>query len=306
MNSMELSNYLEKVRLGRKVTQEEFVFGIVSLRQYQRYRSGESEIPYEKLEKFAEKLGIPSRKLLNEFEKEKNEQASRLNRFYSAVVTRDRPTVERMIKEFRHDFIIDEEKKVFYKHSIILNNFFEGRLSRESTARQTADLINYPAILKQQYFTDVEVLVMSSLLEFEQTPKRQTLLNRLSDLFEAGEGIMSGGTDLIYYLILMRLSKSHGKQRNYDKVISFCDMGINRGMKTKNYYLWDYFFYYKALAYHALEDYEQFEHNLFRCFSVLRMEANQHKLDMFTAWIEKDFGVSLSNFAIQYLKKEIS
>ncbi len=306
MNSMELSNYLEKIRYGRKLTQEDFVDGVVSLRQYQRYRSGECEIPYEKIEAFANKLGIPSRKLINQFEQAKNIQAKLLNQFYNAVANRDYENIQDLKNEIAKDVIIDEEKKTYFNHALILDDFIQKRISEDEAFEKTMNLIDYPEILKQDYFTDIEVLILSSLLNYLKLPRRNTLLQRLTDLFDNESSIMSGGyDDVMHALILMRLSKSHGIVKNFSEVIRFCDLGISKGMERKTYHLWEYFYYYKALAYFRLEDYVNYEDSLFRCYNVLHMEGNKKKIELFTGYIEKDFNINFHNFVLNYLKKHV-
>jgi len=302
---MELSNYLEKIRYGRKLTQEDFVDGVVSLRQYQRYRSGECEIPYEKLQQFSDKLGIPSRKLLNEFEKKKQEQLNAINEYYNVVVNKDLQQADKYRTELKQDIIIEEETQVYYRHATILHDYNQDKLSKTDAAHISAKLIDYPKILKQDYFTDIEVLVLSSLLTFLNVEQQQPILERLSELFDKQTDIITIENDIIYTMILMRLSKSYGMQKNFPQVIRVCNLGIQRGKRLKRYYLWEYFYYYKALAYFRLEDYVNYEDSLFRCYNVLHMEGNKKKIELFTGYIEKDFNINFHNFVLNYLKKHV-
>ncbi len=103
----------------------------------------------------------------------------------------------------------------------------------------------------------------------------------------------------------MRLSKMHGMYKDFNQVIKLCDIAVERGKENKQYYLWEYFYYYKALAYFRLEDFRNFELNLFRCYNVLHMEGNNKKIEKFTSWIEKDFDIVFHTFIMKYMKKEI-
>lgn len=306
MNSMELSNYLERVRLGRKVTQEEFVDGIVSLRQYQRYRSGECEIPYEKLQQFADKLGIPSKKLLNEFEQEKHRQLKLINDLYNAVVNRNRSEAKRLQSLINQEVLIEEETKLHYDHALILYEYLEKKTTRDLAISRLLELVNYPKVLKQSYFTDIEVLILSTILELDRDGTYAQLLEHLSKLYDDEERILSSGKDFVHAVILMRLSKKHGERQNYNDVIGFCNLGIKRGIYYKQYYLLEYFFYYKALAWFALEDFEEYENALFKCYNVLQLEGNKKKNEMFIQWIEKDFNIHFDNFALRFLKKRVT
>ncbi len=303
MESMELANYLEKVRYGRKISQEKFVEGICSLRQYQRYRSGECEIPIEKLESFNRRLGIPSQKLLKDFERQKKEQDALLDEFYNAMVNQKTEQINEINKIIRQDIIIEEENKTYYNYIWIMNKLMKNELSESQAFAKVSKLINFPKILKNQYFTDIEILILSSLLELTDGDIHKKLLHRLSDLFTSEENIMSGGSDLIHSTILMSLSKTYGILRDFTKVIQFCDLGLKRGLHSRRFYLFESFYYYKALAYHALEDYSNYEDNLFKCYNVLHMEGNQQKTERFTDRIEKDFKIKFDLFIINYLKK---
>ena len=304
MDSMELANYLEKVRYGRKISQERFVEGICSLRQYQRYRSGECEFPVEKIELFALKLNIPRQKLLNEFEKEKNQQNTLIDAFYNAVANRNRLLIEELNQKIKKDIIIEEENKVYYKHALIRDDYLSNRISDEMALVRIKDLIKFPQVLKNDYFTDIEILILSSMLDLLKDKEHKLLLKRLTDLFESEINILSGNNPKIYSLILMRLAKEYGKIEDFERVIKFCDLAIERGLSIKQFYLFDSFFYYKALAYYYLEDMAQYEDNLFKCYNVLQFEGNQKKIDNFTERIEADFNINFTLFIINYLKKD--
>ncbi len=304
MNSMELSNYLEKIRYGRKMTQEEFLHGIISMRQYQRYRSGDGEIPYHKVEQFAAKLGIPTRKLMAGFEEEKNRQAKQINTFYNTVVNRDTHNVENQKKQIVKAFIIEEENRILYEHALIVHDYLSYQLSPQEAKAKNAELIDYPEILKREYFTDIEVLVLSSLLNLSEGKEQRKLLERMTFIFEE-ENIISDAHEHIYMLILQRLCRMHGRLKNFAQVIRLSDLGIVRGQERRSYYLLDYFFYYKAIAYYRLEDYRNFELHLFRLYNVLHMEENSRKIEKFTKMVEKDFDIVYHTFIMKYMKKEI-
>jgi len=308
MNSQELSNFLERVRRGRKITQEDFVDGICSLRQYQRYRRGESEIPYERLDKFADRLGIPYKKLLNLFEDAKNKQSKLVADYYNAVVTNRKSEKKKMKALIDIDIIIDEENVLFYKHASLVDKYYDNKITEEEVIHLNSELINYPDILKHEYITDVEILILSFMLTFITLELRNQLLRRLSELFNNESSIITDGissSDRINALIIMRLAQAYGLDHDFDNVIKFSDIGIESGKVTKQYYLFEYFYYFKALAHFRLEEYREYEDALFRCYNVLHMEGTQEKIDHFTKLIENDFKIDYHTFIMKYLKKEI-
>jgi len=103
----------------------------------------------------------------------------------------------------------------------------------------------------------------------------------------------------------MRLAEAFGMENDMDNVVKFCKIGIDNGIFRKQYYLFEYYYYFKALAHFKLEEYREYEDALFRCYNVLHMEGIQEKIDHFTELIEKDFNINYHMFIMKYLKKEI-
>lgn len=305
MNSMEICNFLEIMRYGRKISQEEFLNGVVSHRQYQRYRSGESEISYEKLDLFASKLGIPTKKLIYEFEREKNKQNSQIFYYYNAVVNRDISLAIELKKDLEKRSILDEDRLLYFKHAVSLDDYFSGKISKASVSQQTSDLVNYPAVLKQKFFTGIEVLLMSFLLSVFENDDLKRILKKMTEIIENEEWIMNAENDSTLALIFMRLAKIYGIQKNHEQVLRFCNLGIKYGIENKQYYLFDYFYYFSALAHFKMQNYIKFEEALFRCYNVLHFEGNLKKIEKFTKLIEEDFHINFDGFVIKFLKKKI-
>ncbi len=55
-----------------------------------------------------------------------------------------------------------------------------------------------------------------------------------------------------------------------------------------------------------MEDFEEYENALFKCYNVLQLEGNKKKNEMFIQWIEKDFNIHFDNFALRFLKKRVT
>ncbi|MBN2696455.1 MAG: hypothetical protein JXR38_02820, partial [Bacilli bacterium] len=85
-----------------------------------------------------------------------------------------------------------------------------------------------------------------------------------------------------------------------------CDIGIQRCLTYRRFYLLEYFYYYKALACFRLEEYDNYEQALFRCYNVLHMEGNKKRIEKFTKLIESDFQIVYDMFILKYLQKQIN
>lgn len=303
MQSQEIVKYLENIRNGRNITQADFIEGIVSSRQYHRYLNGESQIAFSTLENFAEKLGLSTKKLITEIEHEKHEQNKMVSMFYNAVVNQDHATEETVDKSLRNMNILEEDTRLFYDFAKILSGFYKQTLSKSEVIGAIKALIHYPDILKQDYLTDIEMLVMSSLIDFLPKEKHTPILVRLMVYYENEDLIMSGGNDLIHPVILMRLAKAYGLKNNLDKVIELSDIALEHGKSYKQTYLFYVFYYFKALAYFKKDMTKPFEENLYRCYCALETTKNPMRFQKYKAMIEKDFDIDFIKFITRTIRK---
>ena len=303
MQSKEIVKYLENVRLGRNITQSEFIEDIVSSRQYHRYLNGESQIAFPTLEKFAEKLGLSTRKLITEIERKKHDQNKTVSMFHNAVANQDHAKEEELEKTLRHMNILDEDTRLFYEFAKTLSRFYKATLSKSEVTERIKTLIHYPDILKQDYLTDIEMLVMSSLIDFLPRDKHTPIVVRLMVYYENEDLIMSGGNEMIHPVILMRLAKAYGIKNNMDKVLELSDIALKRGRMYKQTYLFYIFYYFRALAYFKKDMTSPFEENLYRCYCALETTKNPERFQKYKTMIEKDFNIDFIKFITKTIRK---
>jgi len=301
--TIEFSSYLEKIRHEKGITQEEFVSGIISMRQYQRYKKGFSEISYDKIDKFAEKLGTTTRKLLSEYKRELRQEIHQITLMYNAIANRNIKLYQKLQSEISRNHIISEEARKLYDYTLLTEQYFSDKLSRQDALTKFCELIEFPQILDKKNLTDIEVLILSFLINILPNNDQDKIIAKLNKLFEEAGSIITGEGDYIYSLILLKLARINGIKRDHEKVLFYCNMGISRGVERKCYYLWDYFYYYMSLSYYAKEMQSEYEETLVKCYNVLNMEGNKCKIGKFTALIEKDFNIDFKDFVIRVISK---
>lgn len=303
MDSKNLSNYIELLRYGRKISQENLVHEITSLRQYQRYRSGDCDIPLAIVGKFAKKLGVSSSKLLLGYESEIKNQQIIINNYYNAVVNRKLDDICNLRKEITNHEIIEDEKVALFQCAEYLNLYFEKRLASYELFEKLSNLIDYPNLLRKSILSEIEVFVLSNLLGTANDTENEKIILKLKTIYEDETVLVTGTYELASTQVLFRIAKYYGKLMDYPNVLKFCNLGIDRGLFYKQYYLFEFFFYYSALAYFRTNDFPNFEKYLFRCFSVLEMEGNQNRKEKFRNMILKDLEINLDEFAKSYITK---
>lgn len=302
MKSKELCIYLERLRSARNISQEEFTNGVVSLRQYRRYLNGESDLPFQVIDRLTSKIGVKTDNLLREFEIAKIEETQIINNLYNLAANFEHNAFIEQSKKIPLDHIIEKANQLMYKHSIIMDNLYSNKITKMHAAEENSKLINYPKLLNQQIITSVEMLILSSLLDLLDHSQHTKILEKINDYINDSSIVISGANEKIFTFTLAKISKYFGMHDEYDKVIKFCNMGIERNFNLKSYYLMDYFYYYNALAYFRKGDFEDYSKMIVKCFNVLHFEGNEKKIEKFTKLIEEDFKIHFQDFVLNYYK----
>ena len=304
MKSKELSNYLERIRAARNISQETFTNQITSLRQYRRYLSGESDIPFQVVGQLCERLGIQTINLIRELETARIEESKEVDDFYNYAIYNNHEEFNRLREAYKDKIFIDNENRLVYEHSIIFYDLMNQIINLDTATEMTKKLINFNKISKQSIFTLTEMFVLTSLLDLDpKESDKQMISSRLKEILLDSSSVLGSSVNFAYQLVLFRLAKYSGSNKAYTDVISYCDLGIKHGMNNKNFYLLEYFFYYNALSYYRLGDLERYEYNLMKCFVALHLDGNDKKIEKFTNMINRDFNINFSDFVIEHYKK---
>lgn len=304
MKSKELSNYLERLRSARNISQESFTSGITSLRQYRRYLSGESDLPFQVIDKLCERLGIQTINLIRELETARIEESKAVDAFYNDVIYNNKERIEKTMKEYQHKTFIDVENRLMYEHSLIILDYFDQKITSEVATQKNKDLIQFEKIGKKLIFTQTEMLILTGLLDLNATDQEKSVIaQRLKTFLTDSTQVLNSSVNFAFPLILFRLAKYWGTQSQFNEVITYTELAINHGLAIKNCYLLEYFYYYNALASYRLGNLENYEIMLTKCFVVLQLDGNKRKIDKFTRMINDDFNISFQDFVIAYFEK---
>jgi transcriptional regulator with XRE-family HTH domain len=303
MKSKELCVYLERLRAARNISQEAFTDEVVSLRQYRRYLSGESDIPFQVIHQLTAKLSVKTDTLLRDFDFAKVIESDSIIKMYNNLVNYNFEEYLRLYNLNPLDQIIESNNRLLHQYSHILYQFFMKKLNREETAAAYVKLVNYPKVLNQQIITAIEMLILSSLLDFLDESQHEKIVDKIEDFIENQGMMISDSNEKIYIFVLAKLSKYVGIKDDFKNVIRYCNLAIAKNTESMSYYLMEYFYYYNALAYYNLQDYDNYEKYLVLCFNVLQFDANVKKIAKFTNLINADFSIEFEDFVLQHYEK---
>jgi transcriptional regulator with XRE-family HTH domain len=304
MKSNTLCIYIESLRIARHISQEAFLHEIVSIRQYRRYLRGESDIPFSVISQLTARLGLKTDTILREFEVAKIEETEKINSLYNLAVNYDHKKFAELAKTISIEHIIEQSNVLLYKHSIMLNKYYSNKITADQVKKMSMDLINYPTVLQQGVLNTIELLILTFLIDVLPIEEQSKIIDTITLYLNDSKVIVSGGNERVLTLILARLAKHSGILESYDQVIKFCNLAIKRNKTLHSFYIMDYLYYYKSLAYYSLNDQENFEIAITKCFNILEFEGNEIKTKKFINLINEDYNIDFKNYVLDlYVKK---
>lgn len=300
MDSLKLINFMENLRYDRKITQENYLHGIISQRQYYRYRSGESEIPFEVITKFADRLNIPITSLLEKFDDEYSHENNVTLMFFNLVASKSIKKAYDEYAEMKGHTFISKVNKNFFKCSKLLLDLYANRIHKSELIDEIYQLTDYPKVMKKTAFPDDEIYMLGLLMEYSEKDRKR-ILKKLYEVVQ-NRGNLLGGNVTAEFRVYFWMIKNFGRTKQYHEVIDMCQRAIDKSNMFFMHYLLEYFHYYKALAHLRLKEKDLFEKHLTQ--AVLNLEHRSKAMKQkFYEQIYKDTGIDAALFAVERFSK---
>ncbi|MBN2833376.1 MAG: hypothetical protein JXR48_00260 [Candidatus Delongbacteria bacterium] len=302
MDIVKLLNYMENLRYDRKMTQETYLQGIVSQRQYYRYRSGESEVPFDVIVKFSHKLQIPLLKLISSYQSSSEKEKELVKEFLNLVVNKKLDDAKLIKAKMKNFLLLDDETQVFFHVSKLLFDFYSNKISSIEMITQLKKNVGFDNIMKKEILHDSEIYILGLIMEYNEKDREQ-ILKKINYL-RVNNKLLLGGNALLDSQIFFWIIKNLGRLNRFSELISMAEIAIGLAKKKYSYYSIEYFHYYKALAHYELKQLKDFEDELFKTIAIL-LYMDVHKRKHFFEMIKKDTDISCKDFIIEKLRKEL-
>lgn len=301
MDIVKLLNYMENLRYDRKMNQEFYLHDVISQRQYYRYRSGESEVPFEVIIKLANKLQIPLLKLISNFQAYTARENDLVREFLSLVMNRKLDEAKKLMRGKRDLLLIDDEIKVFYQIAVVLYKHHSNQMTTLDMVNSLKTESDFQNIMKKEVLHDSEIYLLGIIMEYSEEDRKLVLEKIIS--LRANNKLLLGGNILFNSQVFFWILKNLGRLNRYNEVIKFANEAIEYNKKNYSYYSIEYFYYYKALAYYRLGNTSEFEKALTNTICFLT-NLDSQKRKHFSEMIKKDTNIDYKKYFIERFEKE--
>jgi len=293
MDNVKLINYMENLRYERNLTQEEYLFDVVSQRQYYRYRKGESEIPLEIIDKLANKLKIPYSRLIQQYMEEIQKGKKLVQEYFNLVINKKSKEAETLFTRISNKNLIDDDSKTLAKMGKILCDYHRGFYAKIELVTLLKEHMKYDELMKCEALHDFEIYLLGLVMEYSE-PDREKTLDKLIHIFEQNK-VLSGGNIVFNLQVLFWIVKNLGKMKKYIDLIRMSQYAIDYANDGFSVYCLEYFHYYKALAHFRTEDKISFSEELYKAIIICMYQAEDRR-DKFFSTILKDTNINAYEF----------
>ncbi|MFP4478716.1 MAG: hypothetical protein ACLFPM_04735 [Candidatus Izemoplasmatales bacterium] len=301
MDTQKLLNYMDNLRADRKMSQETYLFDIISQRQYYRYRKGQAEIPFDVLNKLANKLDIPLLKIISSFQANAIAEKEIVNDLYKLVVRKQLSQAKLVFDKYDDFHFINSETQLIYFLSKVFYRFYRGEINTLDMIDILKDKIEYDQTMKKKILHDIEVYYLGVIMQ-HSNKDRNKILNKINQLRKANK-LLLGGNTLLHSQIYFWILKNLGRSSRFEELLEVADIAIEEAKRNYSYHSLEYFYYYKALALMRTDQHLAFEEALTKTIYTLFL-VDEFKRNKFFETIEKDTNIKVQEFIIDKIKKE--
>ncbi|QWC00232.1 hypothetical protein KHQ88_01305 [Mycoplasmatota bacterium] len=301
MDTQKLLNYMDNLRFDRKMSQSTYLFEVVSQRQYYRYRNGESEIPFDILNKLANKLEIPLLKIISSYQAHAQAEKEIVLDIYNLVIRKRFKEANTLLRKHKNLLLIDNESLLFYFLSKVLLDFYQNKITNLDMIEKLKEKIDFDNTMKKQILHDSELFILGVIMEYSDSD-REIILNKVNQLRKNNKLLLSGKA-IFNFQVYFWITKNLGRLARFEELIEIANIAIEAAQKNYSYYSLEYFYYYKSLAYHAMKKEKEFEEALTQTIYTLFL-VDAYKREIFFKNIEKDTKINAKEFIIDKIKKE--
>lgn len=296
MDSKKITNYIENLRYSIKMSQEEFLSGIISPRQYQRYRKGECEVPMSVISDFCKKLGITEKKFFNQYNLLDINESNHLREYFNSVLSRDYVKLNYFESYFSKNPITSSERKKLYNVAKRLKKFYLKEIDSDTFVNSICTDIGIEEVLNRDIVSDVNSYLLGLVLEYSELYSKR-IINFFLRIYKNDKVLLSGNNKLADLQVIYWLCKNTGRLGNYAEVLSFVERAYYIQERYKADYLIEYFLYYECLAYFYLEETDKFLVVFTKLVRYINYKSGEVKQN-FSKKIMNEFKIDVNKFIL--------
>ena len=288
------AQFIEELRISRNLSREDFVDGIISTRQYQRFLNGESSIKNDVIEELIARLKLDLKVMTQLYYRNTQKVTNELNNIQVLVGKLDFKSALDKLNEIDENSLSSESNILYYKYLKIISKMHLKLMAKKTAIEKLKTLIGYPEILENETISFAEYNVLLAIYDYlyleEDDP---SAINYLYQLMLDND---SKQTKLTVYEppTYANIAATLIKNQEYSKALHLIDEGIKISYKHSIFGALAHLFFYKAYAIKMSESESDYKEYLRKTFAMLYVEGAASKNEYFNRAVKKYFNIKKS------------
>ena len=292
--SQEFGLFIDNLRSSRNVSREDFVDGILSTRQFQRYLKGESSITNDKLFLLVDKLEMNFLHVYKQFISRENNETKFVNKIYNLIIKSEFKNAYDLIKQSENKIFSSNYNKSFLVFCKITTLYNLKRISKHMAMNQYKELINYPSCLEFESINFIELVTMLSLSLYQlQNENDNRIAHFLYKVLQEEKILLEDKISSNLPSLIAATCQSLGLLEEYEKVLSLTQQGIDICINNQTLNSLHHLYYYKALALLRTDRKQKALCTVKKVFMVLDLLDSPEKFLIFEKLLKKQFEITV-------------
>ncbi len=285
---MQIAHAIDTLRIDRKLTVESLCFGICDASSYRRYKSGDRNIPIERIKLFCDKLGIGLDEFLYNLSTKHDFEYQKINNLYTLLLNKKYKDISNELKHIHIKDLSLEKHITFYYFILYTYQFEINQIKVENYYKNLEHLQKKVS----GFYTFNDLIILEKMAWIEVDRHETTSLDLLSSIILNRKTLY--GLSTMYSTlssIMSNIANMYNKLDLYEQSNSICEAGILY-MKKYNTYKHIYVLYY-LLAYNhkMLENLELSNKYLAMTLTNLFSIDNQKEYQYIITLIKDEFNL---------------
>jgi len=288
--------HLDELREENKMSIDDFIENICSLRQYWRYKNGENLCPQEKFSKLLEKLNLSLSEFENYVFNKSISEYPVVQDLYRFIFNGNEKQAKHIINKYIDHHFTSYETKTFFNTCVILFDNTFAKHSDSYKLENYSKYIDYPKCINRNHITFTDIVILQKIAELEIKNQKRDSLDFLKETLLQGKMYLSGNSR--YYLpsVYVKTAKLYGVVAEYSDTLEICKHGINYSLKNNDVSALPNLYYLSCMAKFKLGLRHEINSDLARC--LITSCTSEDKYRQFLWLFQKNLGYSSSAIEI--------
>lgn len=292
MNGNELLIFMDDYRYKRKISQSEFLYGVISQRQYYRYLYNESEPTFEVINKLMDKLGLSFSQLLFLYSEKHDNNLKYAQLFFNYVLSKDFNEAKNNRAKVSNLNHTSSQTSLVINIGDILLNYYSGEIKHDLFVALYCKILQVKETLEKETLTNLEIYFLGILMEYDDC-HRVEIVCKFNKLNKEGQFILNGDCRYIIQTYFYYI-KNLGRLEMYNDVVDVAEDAIKYLDKISSFYLRADITYFLSYALYLLKNEKRFIQtieSLKHCLYYSKIEKSL----VIEQMIIRDTGKSINN-----------